>query len=81
MIKMSILAGQITFHDLNMSKERKEIEGHPFIKYYRETYDEEIVRDRSQVFFEWLDKRRTVRDFSDKPIPREVIENIIKYFF
>jgi nitroreductase len=31
----------------------------------------------SHEFYEWMDKRRTVRDFSDKPVPKEVIENII----
>ena len=33
---------------------------------------------RSQMFFEDLNKRRTLRFFSNKHIPREVIENIIK---
>lgn len=33
---------------------------------------------RSGNFYSWLNKRRTVRDLSDKPIPKEVIENIIK---
>ena len=33
---------------------------------------------RSSDFFAWADKRRTVRDFSDKPIPMEVIENCIR---
>jgi nitroreductase len=33
---------------------------------------------RSKVFHEWIDKRRSVRDFSDKPVSQEVIENIIK---
>ena len=33
---------------------------------------------RSEIFYSWLNKRRTVRDLSDKPIPIEVIENIIK---
>ena len=33
---------------------------------------------RSQIFFENLSARRTIRDFSDKPIEREVIENCIK---
>ena len=33
---------------------------------------------RTGNFYSWLNKRRTVRDLSDKPIPREVIENIIK---
>ena len=33
---------------------------------------------RSQIFFENLSTRRTIRDFSDKPVDREVIENCIK---
>ena len=33
---------------------------------------------QSQIFFENLSARRTIRDFSDKPIPRNVIENCIK---
>ena len=28
-------------------------------------------------FFEEFDQRRTVREFSDRPVPREVIENLI----
>ena len=32
---------------------------------------------RCQLFFEWMNTRRTVRDFSDKPIPENIIENII----
>jgi len=56
----------------------KLIEGHPYISYSKETFgDEEIVK-RSKSFYKWMDTRRTVRDFSDKEIPREVIENIIK---
>jgi nitroreductase len=33
---------------------------------------------RSQIFFENLSTRRTIRNFSNKPIDREVIENCIK---
>ena len=33
---------------------------------------------RSRIFFENLSTRRTIRNFSDKPIPRDVIENCIK---
>ena len=33
---------------------------------------------RSRIFLEHLSNRRTIRDFSDKPIEREVIENCIK---
>ncbi|MBL6449461.1 nitroreductase family protein [Fulvivirga sp. 29W222] len=59
-----------------MSK-TKTIDGYPFEEYSKETYPEAEVIKRSKQFYEWMDKRRTVRDFSDKPIPKEVIDNII----
>jgi iodotyrosine deiodinase len=37
--------------------------------------DEMVTRSRD--FFELMKARRTVREFSDKPVPREVIENAI----
>ena len=36
------------------------------------------MRLRSRIFLEHFSNRRTIRDFSDKPIEREVIENCIK---
>lgn len=50
---------------------------YPYIEYTRESYSEAEMLKRSQEFYQWMDKRRTVRDFSDKPIPKEVIENIL----
>ena len=41
-------------------------------------YSSKEMQLRSRIFFENLSTRRTIRDFSDKPIPREVIENCIK---
>ena len=41
-------------------------------------YSEDEMLKRSQAFYEDIKRRRTVRDFSDKPIPSEVIENCIK---
>ncbi|HSW54363.1 MAG TPA: nitroreductase family protein [Ignavibacteriaceae bacterium] len=41
-------------------------------------YSEDKMLKRSQAFYEDIKRRRTVRDFSDKPIPSEVIENCIK---
>lgn len=48
-----------------------------FIPYNRDTYTAEEMTNRSREFREWLDKRRTVRTFSDKAVPKEVMENII----
>jgi len=61
-----------------MPQETRLIDGYPFIAYTREFYPAEEMIRRSTDFYQWLDKRRTVRDFSDKPIPLEVIENIIR---
>ena len=57
---------------------KKEINGYPYISYSKSTYPPEEMMERSRSFHEWMDQRRTVRDFSDKEIPREVIDNIIK---
>ncbi|NVJ96920.1 MAG: nitroreductase family protein [Alphaproteobacteria bacterium] len=34
--------------------------------------------DRSADFYDLMRRRRTIREFSDKPVPREVIENAIR---
>jgi nitroreductase len=54
------------------------IEGYPYVSYSKETYNEKEIVRRSESYLGWLEKRRTVREFSDKKIPRKVIENIIK---
>lgn len=55
----------------------KIINGYPFIRYTRETYPDAEVLSRSRAFFEWMNQRRTVREFSDRPIPEEAIHNLI----
>jgi len=49
----------------------------PFVPYVRDTYDADEILDRSNQFNIWMNTRRTVRDFSNAPIAREVIENLI----
>jgi nitroreductase len=55
----------------------KMIDGYPFIAYKHETYPESEMLFRSNVFYDWMNKRRTVRDFSDQPIAKEIIENLV----
>ncbi|HET6243769.1 MAG TPA: nitroreductase family protein, partial [Bacteroidia bacterium] len=55
----------------------KFIDNFPFISYTKKTYEINEMDVRCQLFFEWMNTRRTVRDFSDKPIPEHIIENII----
>lgn len=45
--------------------------------YEKESFLPAEMTKRSLEFFKWMDKRRTVRDFSDKPVPKETIENIL----
>lgn len=55
----------------------KLIDGYPFIAYSKETYNSSEMSSKTDEFYKWMNKRRTVRDFSGKPVSRDVIENII----
>lgn len=44
---------------------------------YRE-YPVEEMRRRARAFYEEMRRRRTVRDFSDRPVPMEVIEDCLR---
>jgi len=48
-----------------------------FISYHKETYTPAEVVERSREHLAFMDKRRTVREFSSQPVPDEVINNII----
>jgi iodotyrosine deiodinase len=67
----------LTFIVMN-NPETKIIDGYTFIRYTRTTYPANEMIARSGEFLAWMDMRRTVRDFSDKPVPVEVINNIIQ---
>lgn len=58
--------------------EDKIINGFSFIKHSPENLTEEESILRSQEYFCLMNLRRTVRDFSDRPVPQVVIDNIIK---
>jgi nitroreductase len=49
-----------------------------FIPYVNEFFSPTEMAERSQSFFEQMDKRRSLRFFSDQPVDRKVIENIIR---
>jgi nitroreductase len=44
---------------------------------YRE-YSEAEMRERSAAFYRDLQRRRTVREFSDRPVPRAVIDDCLR---
>lgn len=48
-----------------------------FIAYNGLQFSTEEMLDRSKEYYEFMDKRRSVRVFSDKQVPFEVIEHIV----
>jgi nitroreductase len=50
---------------------------YPFVNYTPVQFSEEETLERSREFYRYMNRRRTVREFSDKPVPKEVIENLI----
>ncbi|MCB0643831.1 MAG: nitroreductase family protein, partial [Phaeodactylibacter sp.] len=48
-----------------------------FIPYRGIRYPKGEMLNRSREFYQFMDRRRSVRAFSDKPVPREIIEHII----
>lgn len=58
-------------------RKTKLIDGYPFVSYTKETFLSDEMVQKSHEFYEWMNLRRTVRDFSDKPVPKEVLEKII----
>lgn len=55
----------------------KLIDTFPYTLYTKKIFDIDEMGYRSQLYFEWMNTRRTVRDFSDKFVPENIIENII----
>ncbi|MDG1477107.1 MAG: nitroreductase family protein [Vicingaceae bacterium] len=51
---------------------------HKFIPYTQKELTNEEQLEKSKTFYEQLDERRSVREYSDRDIDIEVIENIIK---
>jgi nitroreductase len=47
----------------------------PFTGYHEYSVDE--MRARADEFYHDLRRRRTIRDFSDRPVPREIIERCL----
>ncbi len=50
----------------------------PFIPYRVESLSADERRSRGEAFFSEMDRRRSVRHFSDAPVPRELIELAIR---
>ena len=48
------------------------------IPYHLPAYTAEEQRTRARRFYEALDRRRSVRVFSDRPVPRSVIDDLLR---
>jgi iodotyrosine deiodinase len=48
-----------------------------FIKYEGESFSDQEMIERSVNFYQWSNKRRSLRHFSDREVPLEVMENLI----
>ena len=61
------------------TKEKILIKGYEHVAYHQDfVYSKEEMLRRSAEFNGWLDQRRSVRAFSDQPVPKAVIENLIR---
>jgi nitroreductase len=60
-------------------KEKILVNGHEHIAFDPpQTYPKEELISKSKDYYHWLNQRRSIRMFSNKEVPREVIENIIQ---
>ena len=57
---------------------KKLIDNYPYISYSKPILSDQEMLERTQSFYEKMDSRRSVREFSDRKVAREVIENVIK---
>jgi nitroreductase len=58
-------------------EETKLINGFPHIHFSRDIFSKAEMLERSQSYFEWMNDRRTVRDISNRPVAKEIIERLV----
>ncbi len=51
---------------------------YPFVPLDPERHPPDVMRRRAEAFYRLMDRRRSVRDFSSEPVPRELIETAIR---
>jgi len=61
----------------DVSSEIVVLKNHEHIPYKLTRYSEKEMIERSRNFYSLMNKRRTVRFFSDEPVPMEVINNVV----
>ena len=55
---------------------KKLINGYPFVQHTQKEFSENETKEKASVFYGTMNERRSCRDFSNKPIPKEVIETL-----
>lgn len=51
---------------------------YPHIPYRHTEYPPEEMARRAHAFYEWLDRRRSLRFFSDRPVAQSVMDDLIR---
>jgi len=59
-------------------KKSIDINGFKHVLHEHESFSKSKMLSKSKSYFKWLDSRRSVREYAKTPVPKEVIENIIK---
>ncbi len=57
--------------------DKKIINEYEHVRYTRDIYPPEQSFDRAREYYQWLDERRTVREISDRPVSKGVIEQLV----
>lgn len=61
-----------------MSKKDINVDGFRHVLYQHDSLSIDQMEQKSEEFYQWIDKRRSIRDFSDREVPKSVIKNIIR---
>jgi len=68
----------ITHHSSPITYDLSPMTNKEFISYDFDVFSTDQLKERSDSYFSMMNKRRTIRHFSDKSVPKSVIENVIK---
>ncbi len=58
-------------------KKTKLVNGYPFVQFEPQQFDETTTVLKAKEYYTSMNKRRSIRQFSDRTVPKEVMEQII----